>query len=137
MILRQSFYLVYIFFALCYGKLNIITITAGAVPSAGEAPSVISAVTIAPAYAIALEDMSKLYPTLLADYSLNAININLKENPCTSEGDWIFIQEFVKLYGLKGVMQLNGPTVILNSSRSRENIPVFMRRNFLFPDLLT
>ncbi|OQV16133.1 hypothetical protein BV898_09768 [Hypsibius exemplaris] len=93
------------------GKLNLVTITAGKF-------SVLSAATVAPAYAVAIEDMSKRYPDIFANHTVVPINVALKVNPGTPEGDWLVVEELVKEYGA-GVLRSNDPTVILNSISAR------------------
>ncbi|OQV16136.1 hypothetical protein BV898_09771 [Hypsibius exemplaris] len=89
------------------GKINFVTITAGKF-------SVVSAATVAPAYAIAIEDMSKRYPDIFANHTVIPINVALNFNPGTPDGDWLVVEELVKAYGA-GVLQSTDPTIILNS----------------------
>lgn len=103
--------LYFLIFCTCFFSvfcnLNIITITAGPFAGSGIEP-------MESTFAVALDNLSRQYPELYANYSQTNLEIVDNENACTESGNQKAATFLQKWYG-EGVFERSGLTVILTS----------------------
>ncbi|OQV14752.1 hypothetical protein BV898_11016 [Hypsibius exemplaris] len=92
-------------------RLNLITTTAGRIPTMGT-------VSFAPAYSVALDDMASRFPHIFASDRMTIAHfaVGLYPYSCTTSGSWNTSAEFAELYSQTngGLLQhAAGQTVIL------------------------
>ncbi|OQV22209.1 hypothetical protein BV898_03711 [Hypsibius exemplaris] len=92
------------------GRLHLVTTTS----ALGGATS---SVTIAPAYAVALDDMAVMYPRLFAPDSLTITAMDMGQYPfsCTPDGVGQTINEFTSAYANAALFSAGDHTIILNA----------------------
>jgi hypothetical protein len=104
------------------GELNVITFTAGHFDSFGTQ-------AIAPAFKVALDDMSEKFPEVFRNHTRTSVESLAKENPCTPDGDWTVLLKMAELFG-QGKLDPQR-TVFLTASKS--TLPIIYQASLKLP----